>query len=290
MLYSMTGFGNARLKNDQGEVYIEIKTLNSKSFDCYMRSDNYFSAHEIEVRKYLKQELTRGKVYILVAFKPNQQPLKMPIDKTVFKNYYQEFLDLAQELGSKPPDIFSVVANMAQIYPKVENSPSEEEWNFVFEAIQLACKNCNEFRRNEGLTLENTIKTYVNAIGEMANQIEQFEAAHIAKIKRRIKNHVEHAKIKSGIDQDRLEQEIVYYLEKLDITEEKVRIQKHINYFLDTIQKGKSNGRKLEFILQELNREANTIASKVNCYDIQELVVNIKDCVAKSREQILNIL
>ena len=290
MLYSMTGFGNARLKSEQGEAYIEIKTLNSKGFDCYMRSDNYFSAREIEVRRYLKQELMRGKVYISVDFKPNVGAAKMPIDKTIFKSYYQEFADLATELGTKPSEVFSIIAAMPQVYTKPDTSPSEKQWAFVFEAIQVACKNCNEFRKKEGQVLANTIKGYIETIGSMNSQIETFEATRLAKIKRRIQNHIDHSRLKNGINQDRLEQELIYYLEKLDITEEKVRINKHIAHFFDSMESDKSNGRKLEFILQELSREANTIASKANCYDIQELVVNMKDCIAKSKEQILNIL
>ncbi len=287
MLYSMTGFGNARIENEIGQVYVEIKTLNSKYLDFNIRLNSAFSSKEIELRQYLEKILKRGKVNVTINFKSNKNK-KLEIEKDNFKSYYMELINMAHELNAHEKDIFKIVAQLPDMFNSDFREVDSQEWNFIIEAVQIATQHCNTFRKNEGLILTKAFQVYVSNIQDAVVQITPFEEERVLKIKERINVNLQ--KINTKTDQNRIEQELVLYSEKLDITEEKIRIQKHIDFFSKSLLSEESNGKKLEFILQEINREANTISAKANHFEIQRLVVDIKENIGKIKEQLMNIL
>lgn len=292
MLKSMTGFGSAIIENDLISLSVEVKSINSKSQDFSFKLPRIFQDKESEVKTYLGQTLERGKVSLSLDFsKKGIAKPKLAINSAIFKAYYNDLKKNALEVGASENELMRIVTSLPEVYD-VEKTEEEvkHDWDVVFEAIKEAVKKCDEFRVSEGATLQKQIENYVAKIVALSAKIDEQDEIRLAKVKDKLRERVqEHLKSKE-IDEDRFEQELIYYLEKLDITEEKVRLKSHLDYFLETIHSPEANGKKLGFIAQEIGREINTTGSKANDALMQRWVVEMKDELEKIKEQTLNIL
>jgi len=288
----MTGFGTVIIENDAVSITVEVKSINSKSQDFSFKLPRIFQDKESEVKTFLGQTLERGKVSISIDFAKNGvlKP-KISLNTEIFKAYYEDLKRNADLVNASTNELLRIVTSLPEVYD-VDKSDSElqHEWEQVFGAIKEAVKKCDEFRLKEGGTLQKQIESYIYRIVELSNKINQQDPIRLEKIKDRIRERVqEHLKTKE-IDESRFEQELIYYIEKLDITEEKVRLKSHLDYFIETMQSPEANGKKLGFISQEIGREINTTGSKANDSQIQRWVVEMKDELEKIKEQTLNIL
>lgn len=287
----MTGYGKAESELNGKKATVEIKTINSKQFDFLVRLPVIYKEKEIEIRTFLMNHLERGKIELVITTDSTADNENFSINTGLAKKYYQEISSLAKELGLEPgPDILQTILRLPEIMKTDERTVEESEWNFIFEAIKSAIQKCNESRRIEGEHLESDIKNRITTIANLLQQIEPWENVRIEKIRAKFRKDLASFLEDHAVDENRYEQEIIYYLEKIDITEEKVRLKKHCHYFIETMAEQDSNGKKLNFISQEIGREINTIGSKANYSDIQKLVVQMKDELEKVKEQLFNIL
>ncbi len=292
MLKSMTGFGSASLENDKLSVSVEIKTLNSKFLDAIIRLPKTFSDKEIELRNSLTDRLERGKVVATIDYQElGASEPKVKINTELVHKYYNELKALNDELDAGSTDLLRMATQMPQAVENViDNGSNEEEWKMILTVVDEAVAKCKKFREEEGATLEGKIRENIDVISTLLDQVKERDPERVQNIKDRIKNNLEEFLMSEKIDENRFEQEIIYYIEKLDITEEKVRLGTHLQYFLETIDSPQASGKKLSFISQEIGREINTIGSKANDAVIQKLVVQMKDELEQIKEQILNIL
>jgi len=288
MIKSMTGFGKAE-KNYAGEkITVEIKSLNSKQLDLSVRIPGVYREKENILRSMVSESLGRGKVEFSVSREATDcQTAKTVISEELFTAYYNEISKLCEKVGAKA-DIIPSILRMPGVIDSSSEEISEEEWQALLSATTEAIEAINAFRETEGAHLISDILKHVDKIEELSLQIPQYEAQRIETVKERLTTNLQ--QLGTEVDQNRFEQEIIYYLEKLDITEEKVRLAQHIRYFRETAQSGEDVGRKLAFISQEMGREINTTGSKANHTEIQKLVVQMKDELEKIKEQLCNIL
>lgn len=289
---SMTGYGQARFEDEHYAVSAEIKTLNSKFLDVSIRLPKAFNNKELEVRNLLSDILERGKVNIVIEFLNKQEvTTKININKPLFFKYYQILKDLSGEVESKSEDIFRLAMQFPEVIETLEDdSNKEQEWQMILPIVKNAILQCDDFRIKEGAILTESMKAGVMAINENLENIKTLDVQRIVRIKSRLKNNLMEVVSKEELDVNRLEQELIYYIEKLDINEEIVRLGSHINYFMEILENSKSNGKKMNFISQEMGREINTIGSKSNDAEMQKLVVNMKEELEKIKEQLLNLL
>lgn len=292
MIKSMTGYGNASKETARIGVKAEVKSLNSKFLDLGMRLPKEFSDRELEVRNIINETLERGKVSISVEIEEKGQ-LKpaVSINKELVKVYYQELLDTAKYVGANEDDLLRLALQL----PKAVNTESEkednsEEWEIIRETIREAAKKCDEFRVQEGNTLQLKLKEYIQKISSSLEKVAEFDPQRIQNLRQKIQNQFEEYRMAEMMDKSRFEQELIYYIEKLDISEEKVRLKSHLDYFLQSMQGKEGSGKKLGFIAQEIGREINTIGSKANDANIQRAVVEMKEELEKIKEQVLNII
>lgn len=289
----MTGFGKAILQTKNKNIQIEIKSLNSKQLDVNIKLPISYKKKEIEIRNLLAGKLIRGKIEMLISEEliNDEEEFVNKINSSVIKSYFHQLKKIATDLEIKMDDTF--FSNLVRL-PDVIQSPmidiSEDEWERLQKSIELAIEDLNLFRKQEGKALEKDIKNRIYQISSLSENIEKYEKKRVETIKERIKNNLFNFLGKENIDENRFEQELIYYLEKIDITEEKVRLKNHCSYFLETINQNKVNGKKLGFITQEIGREINTIGSKANDSDIQKIVILMKDELEKIKEQIFNVL
>ncbi|HYG37991.1 MAG TPA: YicC/YloC family endoribonuclease [Cytophagales bacterium] len=291
MIKSMTGFGKAVLENENSSIVVEVKSLNSKFLDASIRLPKQFSDKEIEVRTLLNNVLQRGKVNLSIDYvKKGEVTSKVTINQELIKKYYQELLLVAQEIGTSSNDLFRMALQMPDaIITKGEES-NPEEWTALYKTINEALQACEKFRIEEGRGLSIAIIQNIEKIKECLLMVEQQDPQRIINLKSRLRNQLKEL-IESGQhDENRFEQELIYYIEKLDINEEKVRLNSHLNYFLETLTEPGAQGKKLGFITQEIGREINTIGSKANDAEIQKNVVVMKEELEKIKEQINNLL
>ena len=288
----MTGYGQARFEDDQYAIGVEVKTLNSKFLDANIRLPKAFSDKELEVRNLISEKLERGKVNLTLEFlNKKEATLKVNINKNLFHQYYQILKSLADEVDSQNEDIFRLSMQFPEVMETLEDDVNKEkEWNIILPIIEKAVQQCDEFRSKEGAVLTNSLKECVYSIKKNLDQIKILEPDRTAKIKSKLTDNLQEFIAKEELDVNRLEQEIIFYIEKLDINEEIVRLDSHINYFLEILESKKSMGKKMNFIGQEMGREINTIGSKSNDAPMQKLVVNMKEDLEKIKEQILNLL
>ncbi len=296
MIISMTGFGSVQFENEQLTAFVEIKSLNSKFLDMNFRLPRNFPAEkEIILRNLLKDELQRGKINVSLDYqlKGNGQTSNK-INFAVLKSYYQGLQEAAQQLGANESDVFRIATLMPDV---VQQSLSGEEtegvqvvWETLFTIFKQALEKCKAFRATEGQVLGKTFEENILKINALLAQIITQDPQRIENIKLRVENRIKEIAQNELFDRNRFEQEMIYYLEKLDITEEKVRLQNHLDYFLETLQNSQDGGKKLNFISQEIGREINTIGSKASDAAIQRLVVQMKEELDKIKEQVLNIL
>lgn len=291
MLKSMTGYGRAAAEILGTAFSAEIKTLNSKQFDLMLRLPTDFKDKEIEVRKLLSQNLERGKVDCTLTVGGNEYIERVFINKSVAENYYAELLELQKSLGLQDQtSMLSTLLKMPDVLQSKSETPDEEQWQHIYALIDQAIENCNLSRQQEGEKLKSEFEQHIQSILDLLDQVSPFEEERIQKIREKFRNELEAAFENENIDKNRYEQEIIYYIEKIDITEEKVRLKNHCHYFLQTLEQGESCGKKLGFIGQEIGREINTLGSKANHWNIQRIVVLMKDELEKIKEQLFNIL
>jgi len=289
----MTGFGSAEKINEKYSLKVEIKTLNNKFFDASFRLPRAFLKWEMEIKALLEKELGRGKINLGVHFELQsfEQPL-IQINQELFDAYYKHLEHLSGDLGaSGKVALFKMAMNM----PKVIMHEEYPEENISFEAFKEVLlegvADCNQFRRQEGANLQEALVASHQKIRKGLSEVEERDPGRIENLKSRIHQSLEEIKQRVKVDENRFEQELIYYIEKLDLTEEKIRLGSHLDYFIDLISDDKgASGKKLGFLCQELGREINTIGSKANDAGIQRSVVGMKEELEKIKEQILNIL
>jgi uncharacterized protein (TIGR00255 family) len=288
----MTGFGKATLEMENKKVSIEIKSLNSKQLDINTRIPNLYKEKDLVLRNEIKNQLERGKVELSIFIESVGTDKETKINKPIVEAYYQQLTELSSELGI-PMDqepILQTIVKLPDALKTEHQELDEEEWNQIFIGFKSAVADLNSFRTQEGEALEEDIFERISNIEKLLEAVPQFEANRIETVKTRINDNLNDFVEKQNVDKNRFEQEIIYYLEKLDITEEKVRLANHCKYFIETAQNGNSIGKKLGFIAQEIGREINTLGSKANDSDIQKIVIQMKDELEKIKEQLLNVL
>ena len=287
----MTGFGKASIEDEKMRLNVEIRCLNSKQMDIVYKSPGVLREKELEVRGMLGKLLQRGKVEINIYYEDLEETAVAVINPEVVSNYKNQITELEPVLGkSMDKDILQVIMNLPDVLKSQKRELKQESWKEIKSEIEKAVSDTLAFRLQEGKIIESDVTERIQFIKKYLEQISEFEVVRIDKIKTRIREKIEELGKPNKIDENRLEQEIIYYIEKLDITEEKVRLKNHIDYFLKSISSEEPVGKKLGFITQEIGREINTIGSKANDSDIQKIVVKMKDELEKIKEQLLNIL
>lgn len=290
MLKSMTGFGKAISENAGKKISAEIKSLNSKQADVYLKIPSSYREKETEIRNEIVKKLERGKIELTVYLESKQSEKPVSINKDVFANYYNQLKQIQEELFPEQiTDWASIITRLPDVLLQANNELDENEWNIVQETINNAVQQLIEFRKTEGEVLEKELLQRIGNIELLHNSIEKFEPLRMETVRNRLNQNLNELLTKENFDKNRFEQELIYYLEKMDFTEEKVRLNNHCKYFKDTC-KEENSGRKLGFICQEIGREINTLGSKANHSEIQQIVVQMKDELEKVKEQLLNIL
>ena len=284
MIQSMTGFGKSVLSLADKHISIEIKSLNSKSIDINTRIPQVYREKELDFRKLIAEQLVRGKVdfNIFVENTGTQTPSK--INPNIVKSYIEQMRAI---VDGDLTELLKMAVRMPDALQTTSESISEEELANIFQHINLAIADLQNFRSQEGKVLEKDFILRINNINRLLQEVQGLDEERLALIRERLEKAV--ADIQN-VDANRFEQELIFYLEKLDITEEKIRLKKHLDYFLETLHSEESNGRKLSFIAQEIGREVNTLGSKANFAPMQQLVVQMKDELEKIKEQVLNVL
>ena len=291
MIKSMTGFGQASFETEEVSINIEVKTLNSKFSDTIVKMSNLFSEKEIALKNKLIQSLERGKIVLNIYYTLKQiNSDKFSVNIPLVKVYYKSLKETAEALDLKPEGLFKMVMEMPDVYTKDNQKLSKKDWGLVKATLEEAIGRCNEFRIQEGNKLEDKFIEYINSIKSCLEEVEKLDPARIERLKQKLNRSIGKLEKLESFDPNRFEQELIYYVEKLDINEEKVRLKNHIDYFIQTLNSKNSNGKKLGFISQEMGREINTIGSKANDSAIQKLVVNMKEELEKIKEQLLNVV
>lgn len=292
MIQSMTGYGKAEAHCNGKKIHIEIKSLNSKSLDLSARIAPLYREKEIEIRKYLAQALERGKVDFSIWVEKDADRQATPINPFVVSNYKQQIEAISKDLAINAPTTnwWDIIVRLPELTTPVEQEElSQDEWNEAYRAIQQATQALIEFRKQEGQALYKMFTLKINNIEQLLSSIVPYEKERTEKIRQRLEERLCELK---GVDYDknRLEQELIYYIEKLDISEEKQRLANHLKYFRETLDGGCGQGKKLGFIAQEMGREINTTGSKSNLAEMQNIVVKMKDELEQIKEQVLNVL
>ena len=291
MILSMTGYGKASIAHKDKEITVEIKSLNSKTFDLSARIAPLYREREMEIRNILSKSIERGKVDFSIWIEKENGNDATPINAALVNNYYEQIKAISSQTGiEEPKDWFSLLLRMPEVMTRTEvEELTEEEWKAVQNAVNLALEQFTNFRKQEGLALYNKFTEKINNIAQLLKDIEPYEQMRVEKIKQRILDGLKTLP-EVDYDKNRLEQELIYYIEKLDINEEKQRLTNHLKYFMDTMNEGHGQGKKLGFIAQEMGREINTTGSKSNQAEMQNIVVRMKDELEQIKEQVLNIL
>ncbi len=291
----MTGYGKAEAILETGKITVEVRSLNGKTADISLKTSMLPKEKEMTVRRRIADELTRGNIDFFVTFEPNAADSAKKINMDLALEYYQQIAALGSEIGAvnlwdrNPNDLMATILRMPDVMDsKKQDVITDENWPKVEACIEEALANINAFRTREGEILRRDVTEKVENILNLSAQVEQYEQERVEAIREKILSRF--AELKAEPDQSRLEQEMIFYIEKLDINEEKVRLRQHCAYFLETIENEPNPGKKLGFIAQEMGREINTTGSKANHTEIQKLVVKMKDELEKIKEQSLNIL
>ena len=295
MIKSMTGYGKSEATLETGKITVEVRSLNGKTADISLKTSMLPKDKEMTVRQKIAAALTRGNIDFFITFEPNAADSAKKINMDLAMEYYQQIEQLAKRVGTSslqinnPNDLIATILRMPEVMDaKKQDVITEDNWPIVEACIDQALASINEFRAHEGEVLYKDVTAKVENILEYSRLVETFEQERIEAIREKILSRF--AELKAEPDQSRLEQEMVYYIEKLDLNEERVRLRQHCKYFLDTIASEECPGKKLGFIAQEMGREINTTGSKANHTEIQKIVVKMKDELEKIKEQSLNIL
>lgn len=291
MLISMTGFGRAVAEYKNKKISIDVKSLNSKITDINTRIPGYYKEKEIEIRRLLSLELQRGKIDFCMFVELNGSESLNQFNNDLILNYYNQ-LKVLCDSNNIPmgQDIISGIIRMPDVLRNNSEDLTDDEWAVVKEIVNKALESCIDFRKQEGKVLETDINRNLNSILNLLTQVPQFENDRINTIRERLRQSLSEITGSNTADSNRYEQEVIFYLEKLDINEEKVRLKKHCEYFLETMESEEYSGKKLGFIAQEIGREINTLGSKAHNVEMQKIVVMMKDELEKIKEQLLNAL
>jgi uncharacterized protein (TIGR00255 family) len=290
MIQSMTGFGKITTELPGKKVSVEIKSLNSKQLDISTRIPNGYREKEVEIRSLLSKTIERGKVDFTIYSDSVDSSVSSRVNAEVMEIYYRQILDTARKLHVEPPaDWFPVLLRMPDAVKTETTELDETEWEIVKNTIYKALDAFVAFRTQEGAMLEGVFRAKVEAIAEMLKEIHTYHPERTEKIKNRLYESLRKLELTS-YDENRFEQEMIYYIERLDVNEETSRLDNHLKYFMETMENEKSQGRKLGFIIQEMGREINTLGSKSNHAEMQKIVVRMKDELEQMKEQILNVL
>jgi uncharacterized protein (TIGR00255 family) len=282
----MTGYGKATAECSDKKITIEIRSLNSKTLDLNTRIPYLFKEKELEIRKILSEKLQRGKVDFSIHTEANGDTKSQSVNSEIIKAYIEEFKQITPDASDA--ELLSIVMRLPDVMAFTSHEIDEDEWETISKLIVEATDNLNEFRLTEGKVLEKDFIQRIQNIVDLLQQVEPFEKERLETIKERFVKNLEELNV--DYDQNRYEQEMIFYLERLDITEEKVRLKNHCDYFIETLESPESEGKKLGFICQEIGREINTLGSKSNNSGMQKIVVQMKDELEKIKEQMLNIL
>ena len=292
MIQSMTGYGKATAELSDKKINVEIKSHNSKAMDLSTRIAPLYREKEIEIRNEIAKALERGKVdFSLWIDKKDACELVTPINQDVVVAYYERIRTISEMTGiPAPEDWFSTLLRMPDVMTKNDiQELSEEEWKAVHATVLQAIQSLVDFRIQEGAALEKKFREKISNIAKLLTSVDPYEKERVEKIKERITDALEKT-ISVDYDKNRLEQELIYYIEKLDINEEKQRLSNHLKYFINTMEDGSGQGKKLGFIAQEMGREINTLGSKSNHAEMQKIVVQMKDELEQIKEQVLNVM
>ena len=287
----MTGFGKTEFEINNKKVTIEIKSLNSKQADISSRIPQLFREKEIDIRRDITEILVRGKIDFSIYVENVGESGNAVINDGVVRSYFTQLSSLSRELKLPVNErLLQVVMRLPDTVKVTYETLGEEEWQMLDTYIRKALLQVDQFRIQEGKALETDLRNNINDIQALRKEIEPFERQRIENIKTRLTDNLESLRLNGSVDENRFEQELIFYLERLDFNEEKVRLENHCSYFLETLAEPESNGRKLSFIAQEIGREINTIGSKANESNIQRIVVKMKDALERVKEQVLNVL
>ncbi len=288
----MTGFGNASNDISGTAVTVEIKSLNSKFLEMALRLPSMYRDKELELRAELGKLIERGKVDVSINIGNGASDIsrKSNINKEIFKAYYEELKLLRDELNISDQLILETVIKLPQVLGNDKTEGDEEQWKAINVLLKEAVEKFNSFREQEGKVIEVELTLRINNILKLLIEAEKFEKGRIENIRERLHKNIAEIKEATNIDENRFEQELIFYVEKFDITEEKLRLRSHCNYFIESLKSKEANGKKLGFITQELGREINTLGSKANDASMQRAVVEMKDELEKLKEQLANVL
>nr|WP_295352342.1 YicC/YloC family endoribonuclease [uncultured Prevotella sp.] len=292
MIQSMTGFGKATVAYKEKKINVEVKSLNSKTLDLSTRIAPLYREKEMEIRQFIAKNLERGKIDFSIWIEKDVVADATPINMALVENYYQQIKKISEQTGiPEPTDWYATLLRMPDVTAKTDiEELAEEEWNAARKAIEEAVNHLIAFRRQEGAALQKKFTEKVDNIQALLTSIEPYEKTRVEKIKTNIINGLQQIP-NVDYDKNRLEQELIYYIEKLDISEEKQRLSNHLKYFRETMnEEGHGVGKKLGFIAQEMGREINTTGSKSNQAEMQNIVVKMKDELEQIKEQVLNAL
>ena len=287
----MTGYGKAQTEAQTQQLVAEVKTLNSKFLELSLRLPKPYSDFEMEIRNLVGKELVRGKVNLnLEVQQHNGAANTVAYNQQLFNHYYNELSQLAAGVNAPTNDLFRLALQQPDVTTAPVKEVKDDEWSLVRDTILEALKQCTVFRTREGEALRQKLHGYAAEIGRILSEIEKQDSQRVDNIRARLEARLEELSKSEKLDQNRLEQEMFFYIEKLDISEEKVRLRTHLNYFEQILDAPQSNGKKLGFLAQEIGREINTIGSKANDASVQQLVVQMKEELEKIKEQSLNVL
>ncbi len=286
----MTGFGKTYCEYGNKKVSIEIKSLNSRQADIFIKLPGIYKEVELELRNELIKNLERGKIECGIWVDNINGDRRSVINKGIVSDYYKQLNSVAKELDIEEQSLLTIAMRLPDVLKTDRPEFDPDEWKTIFSSAKTAISNLIKYRKKEGASLEKDIVSRIDIIAGLLNAIPEFESKRVNIVKDRIKNNQQEFFDNLTIDNNRFEQELIYYIEKLDITEEKVRLSHHCSYFKETCGESVSNGKKLGFIAQEIGREINTIGSKANEVNIQKIVVQMKDELEKIKEQLLNVL
>jgi uncharacterized protein (TIGR00255 family) len=291
MIKSMTGYGKSVAEIPQKKITVEIKSLNSKQFDLNTRLPWLYKEKEAEIRNIISRKLDRGKIDLNISFDIMDTEIIPVINRTVVKNYFNQIKEISAELGiGSDEELLSTILKLPDALKTEKQELSEDEWILVSEKLNESMDQLDAYRIEEGRTLEADLTGCIGRILSFLEEIKKFEGERIIRIREKLKASLNEYFGKENVDMNRFEQELIFYLEKIDFNEEKVRLKKHCEYFMEKIASPPPNGKILSFIAQEIGREINTIGSKANDASIQKMVVMMKDDLEKIKEQTLNIL
>ena len=290
MIRSMTGFGKAIGSAGSNMITVEVKSLNSKFLELNLRLPAVYKDKDLELRNEISKGVERGKVDFIVAIEPAPGVKKSAFNKDVIRAYAEDLKELTRDLKLSSPDTLGIIMRLPNVMNNEKTEADLSEWKAIETLTRKALKEFNDFRLKEGKTLQKDFEHRIGSIRTALKKIEKIEPGRLKSIKSRLHKGLDNIEDNSMVDNNRFEQELIYYIEKIDITEEKVRLKSHLDYFTDTLKDADSNGKKLGFILQEIGREINTIGSKANDAMIQRHVVEMKDELEKMKEQSANII